>query len=548
MKTAIILLINAVILFLRSFVPGAKAAVITVTSTNDSGPGTLRAALASASSNDAISFALSLPANIRLTSGELLVTNSLNIIGPGSADLVVNGNAASRVFHIGPSNVVGISNLTITNGLATGDTFPACCGGGIYNDHAALTLSNCVLSGNSAVASIGGGGAIYNRGANYGSAALVISQSILSGNATSASGGGIYNGGSGGTVTLAINHTTLSGNSAAGGGGIYNDGRANGHATLDISFCSLGSNSTVFGGGGVLNGATFGGSAFVTISYTTISGNWVSGTSSGGGGISNYAEESGSAVVKLRNCTLTANSAGYGGGGIRSFCLNYGTASVEVASTTLSGNSAAVGGGISNDSLTHGSAHLAIGNTILNAGASGENLVSNSGTVTSLGYNLSSDGGGGYLAGAADQINTDPMLGPLQDNGGSTFTHALFAGSPAIDGGTNFTGSATDQRGEARSFDDPNISNAGSSDGSDIGAYETSELRIIAVDRLNNDLCLSFTSVLGRSYELQSRTNLTWDSWGPLPGLTPGNGGVAQTTITNALTQTMRFYRLHQLP
>src|SRR5213083_3802448 len=51
------------------------------------------------------------------------------------------------------------------------------------------------------------------------------------------------------------------------------------------------------------------------------------------------------------------------------------------------------------------------------------------------GYNLSSDDGGGYLNGPGDQINTDPLLGPLQDNGGSTFTHALLRGSPAIDAG-----------------------------------------------------------------------------------------------------------------
>ena len=57
------------------------------------------------------------------------------------------------------------------------------------------------------------------------------------------------------------------------------------------------------------------------------------------------------------------------------------------------------------------------------------------GTVTSLGYNLSSDDGGGYLTGPGDQINTDPLIGPLQDNGGPTFTHALLPGSPAIDAG-----------------------------------------------------------------------------------------------------------------
>ena len=76
-----------------------------------------------------------------------------------------------------------------------------------------------------------------------------------------------------------------------------------------------------------------------------------------------------------------------------------------------------------------------ISNIILNAGASGENIFNDGGTVTSLGYNLSSDDGGGYLTGPGDQINTNPLLGPLQDNGGSTFTHALLPGSPAIDAG-----------------------------------------------------------------------------------------------------------------
>ena len=71
------------------------------------------------------------------------------------------------------------------------------------------------------------------------------------------------------------------------------------------------------------------------------------------------------------------------------------------------------------------------------------------GTVTSYGYNVSSDDGGGYLNGPGDQINTDPLLGPLQDNGGPTFTHALLPGSPAINAGDpNFVGPPDyDQRG-----------------------------------------------------------------------------------------------------
>jgi hypothetical protein len=87
-----------------------------------------------------------------------------------------------------------------------------------------------------------------------------------------------------------------------------------------------------------------------------------------------------------------------------------------------------------------------LGNTILNSGA---NIFLLGGTVTSHGYNLSDDDGGGFLTGPGDQINTDPLLGPLQDNGGPTLTHALLPGSPAINtGDPNFTPPPSfDQRG-----------------------------------------------------------------------------------------------------
>jgi hypothetical protein len=110
----------------------------------------------------------------------------------------------------------------------------------------------------------------------------------------------------------------------------------------------------------------------------------------------------------------------------------------------LSGNSASAGGGgIYNYGAFSGRATLTIGNSVLNAGDLGANISNDSGTITSLGYNLSSDNGGGYLTATGDQINTAPMLGPLQDNGGSTLTHALLPGSPAIDAG----GPEFDQRG-----------------------------------------------------------------------------------------------------
>src|SRR5205823_4506741 len=77
---------------------------------------------------------------------------------------------------------------------------------------------------------------------------------------------------------------------------------------------------------------------------------------------------------------------------------------------------------------------VSVNNTIFK-NSDGANIFSPSGTVVSTGYNLSSDNGGGFLTAVGDQINTDPLLGPLQDNGGPTFTSSLLSGSPAIDAG-----------------------------------------------------------------------------------------------------------------
>jgi hypothetical protein len=138
-----------------------------------------------------------------------------------------------------------------------------------------------------------------------------------------------------------------------------------------------------------------------------------------------------------------------------------------MSSSTLSGNS-------SSGILNFGFA-VTIGDTILNAGASETNIASFVGTVTSAGYNLSSDNGAGFLTATSDQINTDPLLGPLADNGGPTFTHAVLDGSPAMDAGKRDAIPAlalnTDQRGLPRPATG-SVTNAVGGDSSDIGAFE----------------------------------------------------------------------------
>ena len=223
--------------------------------------------------------------------------------------------------------------------------------------------------------------------------------------------------------------TVANGSSEFYGGGIYNDS-----AALTVTNCVLSGNSA-YSGGGIRNESANGG-ATLTVTNSTISGN----SAAGGGGISNLTS-GGDATLMVTNCTISENSGDYDGGdGIANYAYE-GDATLTITNSTLSGNSAGYhGGGILNDAFNAGFAGVETGNTIFDAGSSGENIFNSAGTVTSLGYNVSSDDGGGYLTGLGDQINTDPMLGPLQGNGGPTFTHALLQGSPAIDAGDpNFT-------------------------------------------------------------------------------------------------------------
>jgi len=333
------------------------ANIIVVTNTDDSGPGSLRDALAAAVDGDIID-ATGISGTILLTSGELQITHAITINGPGAGSLSIDGNATFRVFDNLTSGV-SISGFSITNGSASGDN-----GGGIFNEggnSATLRLSNCNVSGNSA--DFGGG--IFNL-----NGALTVNNCTISGNVAAFSGGGIANSALDGTATLIITNSTISDNSA-----------------------------TANDGGGILNGAA--GSALavasVIVSNSTLSGNSATGN---GGAIANAADVGQFARLTITNSTISDNSATANGGGI----------------------------------YNAGAAEFQIGSTILNAGSAGENIF-NGGQATSLGYNLSSDDGAGILIGTGDQINIDPMLGPLQDNGGPTFTHALLPGSPAIDAG-----------------------------------------------------------------------------------------------------------------
>ena len=454
--------------------------------------------------------------------GDLDITSNLTISGTNAATTIIDGKQIDRVFHIITGTVnVTLVNVTIRSGYAPGLaggiwvgastrlTLVNCIvtsnsgqngdygsGGGIYND-GTLTLVNTTVISNSVYSSgyTGGaalGGGIYNNG----NLALIDS---LVGNNAAGFGGGIYNKG-----TLDLTHSTVNGNSAMSsaffltgyGGGIANDG-----GTTALHNSSVISNTTLGSGGGICNKAgalslsyttvstntagSFGGSGggiessggTLTLYNSIVSGNSLTGTYGGGGistsGVANLINStisrnrapsaagiSTGGNTNLTNCTISDNVADNYAGGISA------AGKTNLTNCTVSGNVAAGTSGYGTGGV-YGGIGLTLTNTI---------IAGNSDTVgdpdctlyqpISLGHNLIGNGNGCNLAPApGDQVGTpaspiDPKLGPLQNNGGPTFTRALLAGSPAIDAGDPARCPGFDQRGCMRQ------------NNCDIGAYE----------------------------------------------------------------------------
>jgi hypothetical protein len=226
-----------------------------VTTTEDSGPGSLRAALANEICGG-ITFALSFPATIGLTTGELLIDRSVVVNGPGAGQLIIardvpEGPSWFRVIHVADGATVMISGVTVTGGRSWGP------GGGILNN-GTMTLANSVVSGNDAQ-NVGG---IFNRGVfelvnstvsnnegwratgGFGNSgvARLIGSTISANGAYDDPGGGIFNEWSG---VMTIVNSTVSGNEAPWdpGGGIFNQG------TLVLQHSTVTGNRGRWGGG-----------------------------------------------------------------------------------------------------------------------------------------------------------------------------------------------------------------------------------------------------------------------------------------------------------
>jgi hypothetical protein len=288
---------------------------LTVTNTLDSGTGSLRAEIAAAHLGDTIVFAPSLDGqSITLTSGELDITKSLTINGPGAGQLAVSGGNASRVFELdGASTNVTLSGLTITDGNGLGGALQN-YGGGILNNGSTLTLSGCTVTQNS----VGGGqgGAIYNSAGGT----LTVSGSVLSGN-NAWEGGGVFNS-TGATATIV--NSTLSGNIASGGdydegegGGVYNF-----LGTVNLSDSTLSGNSAGLDGGAVY---TYGyvenekHKNVIVVGSMTISGCTVTGNSAGVDGAGFY---NASAIGSYQ--TLTVNDSVFSNNGPVNVITYYG--------------------------------------------------------------------------------------------------------------------------------------------------------------------------------------------------------------------------------
>ena len=323
---------------------------------------------------------------------------------------------------------------TIVDGTNSANVFTV--GAGI-----SLTLSNLTIKNG---VGYSGGGGVDNAGT------LTVNGSNFYTN-TARYGGAILN-----TGRATISNTNFSGNSPYFFGHSASCGAIDNRSTMTITastFYSNYANNNITAGGAICNGGT------MTVTGSTFNTNSSQGNNGGyGGAIYNYA-----GTLSITNSTFSQNSATTSGGAIYS---NGGT--VEISNSTFGTNPENIGGG---GALSNGGSSFLIQNSIVANSANGGNCT---GTITSHGYNLSSDSTCTFSR-PGDLNGKNPKLGALSNNGGPTQTMALQQGSPALDAGNptgcrDFAGNLLkmDQRGMPRP--DPEDK---TKTGCDMGAYES---------------------------------------------------------------------------
>jgi predicted outer membrane repeat protein len=455
-------------------VPTAQAAG-TVTDCTSFGyaPGTLGFALFGGGGT--ITFACSgtivVPANgLDLISGPDLVFDATGY------NVTLSGNSANRVLYVHNQNVT-LRHLTIANGKAG-------VGGGVWVQSGSLTVEHSTFTGNTAT---GGGGGAYLQ-----SGSLTVEHSTFTGNSATTEGGAILSGG-----TLTIANSVITSNSAMGDGGGVHTGVNSNNTTINDSTIS-GNTAGERGGGIALD------SGFATISRSTISGNSAQAGSrpEGGGGVfvANYM------TARIFNSTISGNTSAKTGGGL---VTEYNANTTLINSTVTANHANTSGGGIRRVDDGTG-AKITLDNTIVAGNTASVDGLDMSGAIVSGNYNLIGSTVGATFAPQANDITgQNALLGPLADNGGGTFTHALLPGSPAIDAGN--TTMDTDQRGIARP--------QGAAD--DIGAYEVQAGTITIVkDAVGGDDAFEFGSTVNSDFVIPPFTLTT-------------QGGAAQQTLSD---------------
>jgi hypothetical protein len=377
---------------------------------------------------------------IRLSSALPDIDDDLTIDGPGARLVTVDAQQKARVFKVNSGATVEISGLTMRGGSQGGSNTG---GGGILNA-GDLILRNCAVLENTIALSnsVRAGGGIYNSGT------LEVSNCSVSENsvpfAVAVSGGGIYNALG---ATLVVNDSLITNNwmgeglsSYARGAGVFNEGTA----TIIRTTISGNTGNTVasqklYGvGGGIAN---FDG--VLTVDSSLISNNVTAGDYYAyGGGIANWSGQ-----VTVVNTTIANNLAFVewadglgvcGGGGISNYAFDQPGGTFTISHSTIANNhceggderAAGTGGGIyKQDGEFHMHDTVVAGNGAI---TSGDDIAA---FLNSSGYNLveNSAEGSGYAP--TDILDVEPMLGPLQHNGGPTLTMTLLPGSPAIDAG-----------------------------------------------------------------------------------------------------------------
>jgi len=279
----------------------ARAATHTVITPLDTGPGSLRAAVASAGDGDLIAISPFLAGVTIELQDEIEITADVTITGEAAPGVTVDANLTGRIFEIEPGAEVVISHLALTGGRAPG--------GGAISNKSRLTLISCTLSGNEATDDHSGG-AVTSEAVDQ-PTRLVIDGCQITGNTAGGWGGGVMNATYGPVIAeLEIRNSSVTFNSAAHGGGVVSLALSGGVCLADVTDSVISWNTAGGWGGGLRAGSTS--AAPASLSLVTLTGTDIQGNHAGGRG-GGVATAYGSGHITLAGCTVAGNTADDGG-------------------------------------------------------------------------------------------------------------------------------------------------------------------------------------------------------------------------------------------